>query len=93
MNAIAPCPADEAADRTELIRETTARIDHDLAADPDRAETLSNIFFRICEDLEIEVDLARLPDEFLGIAQDTQDDDDPATRAPDPRATSPPLTP
>jgi hypothetical protein len=66
-------------DRAELIRDTTARIDEDLAADPDRTIDLPELFFKICEDFAIEVDLATLPDQFLGLAED-----------PDPRATSPP---
>ena len=77
-------------DRTELIRETTARIDENLAADPDHVLNLSNIFFSICEDLEIEVDLAIIPDEFLGFTYDPTAPIEAATNAPDPSATSPP---
>jgi hypothetical protein len=66
-------------DRAELVRQTTARIDENLAADPDQEIELPELFFAICEDFGIEVDLARLPDKFLGLAED-----------PDPRATSPP---
>jgi hypothetical protein len=69
-------------DRAELIRQTTARIDEDLAADPDRTLELPELFFKICEDFGIEVDLATLPDEFLGVIDDLD--------APDPRATYPP---
>jgi hypothetical protein len=68
-------------DRTELLRETTARVDEDLANDPDRTLDLSNIFFSICEDFGIEVDLARLPDRFLGSIDDPADPDDPDTIA------------
>jgi hypothetical protein len=77
-------------DRAELVRDTTARIDHDLAADPDRTLELSTLFFSICEDLGIEVDLAILPDEFLGVADDLDDLDEADTSAPFPRATPPP---
>jgi hypothetical protein len=90
-------------DRAELVRETTDRIDEDLQADPARTLDLSRIFFSICEDLEIEVDLATLPDAFLGLAPDEPDPAEPdrdepdrdepdeaATNAPYPRATSPP---
>jgi hypothetical protein len=64
-------------DRAELVRETTARIDEDLEADPDQTNDLPTIFFTICEAFGIEVDLAILPDSILGLA-------------PDPCATSPP---
>jgi hypothetical protein len=77
-------------DRAELIRETTARIDQDLAADPDRTIELSNLFFTICEDLAIEVDLAIIPDKFLGFTYDPTAPREAPTETPDPRATSPP---
>jgi hypothetical protein len=77
-------------DRTELVRETTARIDEDLAADPDRILDLSNIFFGICENLGIEPDLATLPDEFLGFTYEPPARAGATAKAPDPRATSPP---
>jgi hypothetical protein len=77
-------------DRTELVRETIARIDADLAADPDRILELSGLFFGICEDLGIEPDLATLPDEFLGFVYEPPARTEPVTDGPDPRATSPP---
>jgi hypothetical protein len=77
-------------DRTDLVRETTARIDADLTADPDRILELSSLFFGICEDLGIEPDLATLPDEFLGFVYEPPARTKPATDAPEPRATSPP---
>jgi len=77
-------------DHTALLRETTARVDHDLEADPDRTLDLPHLFFTICEDLGIEVDLARLPDRFLGVIENTPAPYDPATNPFDPRATSPP---
>jgi hypothetical protein len=77
-------------DRADLVRETTARIDADLTADPDRTIDLSSLFFGICEDLGIEPDLAILPDEFLGFTYEPPARNEAATNAPDPRATSPP---
>jgi hypothetical protein len=71
-------------DRAELVRDTTARIDEDLTADPDQALDLSRIFFSICEDLGIEVDLAVIPDRFLGFTGDPRGPDDPATDDPYP---------
>jgi hypothetical protein len=77
-------------DRADLVRETTARIDADLEADPDRALDLSQLFFTICEDFGIEVDLAKCPDPFLGLAPDPAAPDEAPTNPPDHRATSPP---
>jgi hypothetical protein len=77
-------------DRADLIRETTARIDQDLEADPDRALELSHLFFTICEDLGIEVDLAIIPDRFLGFTYNPDAPIEAETDTPDPRATSPP---
>ena len=73
-------------DHADLVRETTARIDADLAADPEHTLELPELFFNICEDLGIEVDLAHLPDAFLGLAAD----DEAPPNSPTPRATSPP---
>ena len=77
-------------DHTDLVRETIARIDADLTADPDRTLELSSLFFGICEDLGIEPDLATLPDEILGFTYVPPVRTKPVTNAPDPRATSPP---
>jgi len=77
-------------DHAAIVRETTARVDQDLAADPDQTLDLPTIFFTICEDLDIEVDFARLPDPFLGVAAYPAGPDEAAGGAPDPRATSPP---
>jgi hypothetical protein len=77
-------------DRAELQRETTARIDADLAADPDSILELSSLFFGICENLGIEPDLATLPDKFLGFTYEPPARNEAATEIPDPRATSPP---
>jgi hypothetical protein len=70
-------------DRAALRREITTRLDEALAADPDQTLDLPTIFFSICEDLNLEIDLATLPDEIIGL-------DTNPTDAPDPRATSPP---
>jgi hypothetical protein len=74
-------------DRAELRRETTTRLDEELTADPDQTNDLGRLFFTLCDELGIEVDLAILPDEFLTWAVETADPDE---EAPDPRATSPP---
>jgi hypothetical protein len=64
-------------DRPELLRETTARLDEELAADETQSIDAPTLFFDICEELGIEIDFANLPDEYLDFA-------------PEPHATSPP---
>jgi hypothetical protein len=76
-------------DRIDLLRETTTRLDEELAADLDQKAEISELFFTICDAVGIEIDLAKLPDIYLGILPD-----DPAYNiqhnAPSPRAPSPP---
>jgi hypothetical protein len=77
-------------DRAELLRETTTRIDEQLAADPDQKVRLANLYFPLCDELGIEIDLSILPDEFLILDPEPARQNEAAPRAPDPRATSPP---
>jgi len=82
-------------DRAALRRETAARCDAELAADPDQTRTLPQIFFPICEAFGIEPDPARLSDEIIGLDPNATypelPDDHPfCTPQPNPRATSPP---
>ena len=77
-------------DRADLQRETTTRLDEVLAADPDQTITLGNLLFDICNELDIEVDLSTVPDEFLTSYVDPTDPAEDVTTAPYPRATSPP---
>ncbi len=74
-------------DRAALLRETTARADEHLAADPDQTIEIPDLLINICEELGIEINFKTLPDEFLFTNNDPIDVDAPA---PDPRATSPP---
>jgi len=67
-------------DRTALRRQAAALADGALPADPSEPIDLHLLLFTICDELDVEVDFAHLPDKYLGLA------DDP----PDPRATSPP---
>jgi hypothetical protein len=76
-------------DRIDLIRAATARLDEELAADPNQTADVPELLFAIADELGIDIDLATLPDEFLGFtpkAHHKVEDDD----APAPRATSPP---
>jgi hypothetical protein len=77
-------------DRADLRRETTTRLDEELTADPDQTVGLGNLFFNICGELGIEVDLAIVPDVFLTMYSETTNPNEAAPRAPAPRATSPP---
>jgi hypothetical protein len=55
-------------DRAELLRETTTRLDEELAADEGRSIDPPTLFFAICEELGIEIDFATLPDQYLDFA-------------------------
>jgi hypothetical protein len=77
-------------DRADLRRETTTRLDEELTADADQTVTIGNLFFNLCDELGIEVDLAIVPDVFLTSYSETTNSNEAAPRAPDPRATSPP---
>ncbi len=78
-------------DRAALLRETTARADEHLAADPDQTIEIPDLLINICEDLGIDIDFTKRPDEFLFTTYDPPDyNDDFDDVAPDPRATSPP---
>jgi hypothetical protein len=70
-------------DRTELMRDITTRLDEALAADPTQTTQPPEIFFTICDQIGIDIDLATLPDEYLDFITDP-------TNPPDPCATSPP---
>jgi hypothetical protein len=77
-------------DRADLRRETTTRLDEELTADPDQTVGLGTLFFNLCDELGIEVDLAIVADEFLLSYSETTAPGEVTPRAPDPRATSPP---
>ncbi len=72
-------------DSAERLRDTTARLDQTLAADPNQTIAPPEIFATICEDLGLDIDLATLPDEYLDLITGPEITDDK-----DPRATSPP---
>ncbi len=73
--------------RAATMRDITARLDEELAADPDQAYGSADFLACICEDFGIEIDYTKLPDEYLFYPIDPPYDDDDAS---DPRATSPP---
>ena len=70
-------------DRIDLLRDSNVRLDEELAADPTQKRDIPDLFFSLCDELGIEIDLARLPDVYLGFEFDPNN-------PPDPRATSPP---
>jgi hypothetical protein len=82
-------------DRATLRRETAARCDLELAADPDKTRSLWEIFYPICEAFGIAINMARLSDEIIGLDPNKTypklPDDHPFyTPQPNPQATSPP---
>ena len=74
-------------DRAEFLREATTRLDEHIAADPGQAIDGADLLVDLCEELGIEINLARLPDKYLFALTRTIDDDE---APPTPRATSPP---
>jgi hypothetical protein len=74
-------------DRAALNRDIAARLDEQLAADPDQTIDPINLLDALCAEFGIELDLATLPDEYLfGASEMTDEADDDF----DPCATSPP---
>jgi hypothetical protein len=82
-------------DRAAFRRETTARLDEELTADPEQTLGLPKIFFPICEEFGIEIDYAQLRDEILGMGPETANEDFSDIefdweKPPKPHATDPP---
>jgi hypothetical protein len=74
-------------DRAALTREIIACIDEHLEADPDRTRAPAELLDAICTEFGIEIDFAKLPDEYLvGADEMTEVDDDDI----EPCATYPP---
>ncbi len=71
--------------RAATLRDITARLDEELASDPDQAYGSADFLATICEDFGIEIDYTKLPDEYLFYPIDP-----PYADYGDPRATSPP---
>jgi len=72
-------------DRAELLRKAATRLDEHLAADPDQTIDGAHVLYNLCDELGIELNLAKLPDKYLFALSEPRDDDEL-----DPRATSPP---
>jgi len=79
-------------DQAELTRDANSLLDAELTDDPDQTIATTDLLFTICKELDIEIDLAQLPDEYLfppgEIPNYTEDIN--ADHTLDPRATSPP---
>ncbi len=71
--------------RAATLRDITARLDEELASDPDQAYGSADFLACICEDFGIAIDYTKLPDEYL-----FHPIDPPYADYDDPRATSPP---
>lgn len=82
------------ADRAEIRRDIADRLEEELAAGPQA--DLGTIFSTICEDLDLELDLAHLPDEVLRLLAAPPDhpiedpDPNPFTWPPKPGGPDPP---
>jgi hypothetical protein len=77
-------------DRANLLRETTTRLDEQLAADPHQTLGVGNFFFDICAEFGIELDYSSLSDELVFSYVQAAGPSEAVRRAIDPRATSPP---
>lgn len=56
-------------DSPQRCREINDRIEKSLADDPAAAIPLDRILAKLCDDLDLEVDITRVPDVFLGIVK------------------------
>ena len=69
----------------------TTRLDQELTADPEKILGLPEIFYPLCQEFGIELDVSKLSDEIIGMDPPSDDDEDPyRMNPPNPRATSPP---
>jgi hypothetical protein len=73
-------------DRAALTRDIAARLDEYLAADPDQTIAPAQILDAICDEFDIDIDFATLPDEYLfalsGTAEEAEDDLEPCATSP-----------
>jgi hypothetical protein len=76
-------------DRAALIRDINARLDEHLAADPDHTIEPVRLLEAICDEFDIDIDFATLPDEYLFALSDSADEDETDDDL-EPCATSPP---
>jgi len=53
--------------RQAIRRQTSERLDEELALDPEGNTHVGDLFTKICEDLAVEIDLATLPDALLDL--------------------------
>jgi hypothetical protein len=78
-------------DRSAVRYGFTTRLDQELAADPEQILSLPEIFYPLCQEFGIELDVSKLSDEIIGMDPPSDDDEDPyRMNPPNPRATSPP---
>ena len=78
-------------DRSAVRYGFTTRLDQELTADPEQILSLPEIFYPLCQEFGIELDVSKLSDEIIGMDPPSDDDEDPyRMNPPNPRATSPP---
>ena len=68
----------------------TTRLDEELTADPEKRLGLPEIFYPLCQEFGIELDVRKLPDDIIGMDPWDYENDPYCMDPPTPRATPPP---
>ena len=68
----------------------TTRLDEELTADPEKILGLPEIFYPLCQEFGIELDVRKLPDDIIGMDPWDYENDPYCMDPPTPRATPPP---
>ena len=77
-------------DRFALRAGFAARLDEELTADPEKILGLPEIFYPLCQEFGIELDVRKLPDDIIGMDPWDYENDPYCMDPPTPRATPPP---
>jgi hypothetical protein len=77
-------------DRFALRAGFTTRLDEELTADPEKILGLPEIFYPLCQEFGIELDVRKLPDDIIGMDPWDYENDPYCMDPPSPRATPPP---
>jgi hypothetical protein len=77
-------------DKYALRAGFTARLDEELTADPEKILGLPEIFYPLCQEFGIELDVRKLPDDIIGMDPWDYENDPYCMDPPTPRATPPP---
>ena len=77
-------------DRGGLRAEFTSRLDQELTADPEKILGLPEIFYPLCQEFGIKLDVRKLSDDIIGMDPWDYENDPYCMDPPTPRATPPP---